>query len=147
MQEQGIVIRSGGGRAEVRIGRTQSCEGCHGCLHQADGDFMVADVVDRIGTEPGDRVCIETAGPSPVSASLLVFGVPLVLLFAGYAAGAALAPVMGAPQASQGIGIAGAAIMFAASFGVLWLVSRRRAARSAAPSVIVEVLDRQAAET
>ena len=147
MQEQGIVIRSAGGRAEVRIDRTQSCEGCHGCLYQADGNFMVADVVDRVGTEPGDRVRIETEGPSPVSASLLVFGVPLVLLFAGYAAGAALAPVMGAPQASQGIGIAGAAILFAASFGVLWLVSRRRAAQSAVRSVIVEVLDRQAAAT
>jgi sigma-E factor negative regulatory protein RseC len=147
VQEKGIVIETAGGRARVRIDRTEACEGCHGCLYQADGHFMVADVVDRVGAEPGDRVSIETVGPSPVSASLLVFGVPLVLLFAGYAVGAALAPAVGAPQASQGIGIAGAAIMFAASFGVLWLVSRRRAAQSAGQSVIVEVLDRKAAAT
>jgi sigma-E factor negative regulatory protein RseC len=147
VQEKGIVIQSTGGRAQVRIDRTESCEGCHGCLYQADGHFMVADAVDRVGAEQGDRVRIETEGPSPVSASLLVFGVPLALLFAGYAAGAALAPAVGAPQASQGIGIAGAAVMFAASFGVLWLVSRRRAARSAGRSVIVEVLNRKAAAT
>jgi sigma-E factor negative regulatory protein RseC len=147
MQEKGIVIESAGGRAQVRIERTESCEGCHGCLYQESGHFMVADVVDRVGTAPGDRVRIETEGPSPVKASLLVFGVPLLMLFAGYAAGAALAPALGAPQASQGIGIAGAALLFAASFGVLSLVSRRRAAGSAGQSVIVEVLDRQAAAT
>jgi sigma-E factor negative regulatory protein RseC len=147
MQEQGIVIESIGGRAQVRIERTESCEGCHGCLYQDSGHFMVADVVDKVGTAPGDRVRIETEAASPMTASLLVFGVPLVLLFAGYAAGAALAPVLGAPQATQGIGIAGAAILFVASFGVLSLVSRRRAAGSAAQSAIVEVLPRTAAET
>ncbi len=142
MQEKGVVIESTGGKAKVRIERTESCEGCHGCLYKEDGHFMVADVVDRVGTAPGDLVRIETSTPSPVSASLLVFGVPLVLLFAGYGAGAALAPAVGAPQASQGIGIAGAALFFAASFGVLSLVSRRRAKLSAGESVIVEVLDR-----
>jgi positive regulator of sigma E activity len=145
MQEKGVVIESAMGRAQVRIERTESCEGCHGCLHQDSGHFMVANVIDRVGSAPGDLVRIETAAPSPAAASLLVFGVPLVLLFAGYAAGAALAPVVGAPQASQGIGIAGAALLFAASFGVLSLVSRRRSAGSAAQSVIVEVLERNAA--
>ena len=147
MQEHGIVIESAGGRAQVRIERTESCEGCHGCLYQESGHFMVADVVDRIGAAPGDRVRIETEAPSPMKASLLVFGIPLVLLFIGYAAGAALAPAIGAPQASQGIGIAGAALLFAASFLVLSLVSRRRAAGSTGQSVIVEVLDRNAAAT
>ena len=147
MQEQGIVIESAGGRAQVRIERTESCEGCHGCLYQDSGHFMVADVVDRVGTSPGDLVRLETEAASPVKASLLIFGVPLVLLFAGYAAGAALAPVLGAPQASQGIGIAGAAIFFAASFVVLSLVSRRRSAGSTGQSAIVEVLPRTAAET
>jgi sigma-E factor negative regulatory protein RseC len=147
MQEKGIVIESAGGRAQVRIERTESCEGCHGCLYQEDGHFMVADVVDRIGAAPGDRVRIVTESPSPATASLLVFGVPLAMLFAGYAAGAALAPVLGAARASQGIGIAGAALLFAASFGVLSLVSRRKAAGTTARSVIVEVLDRKAAAT
>ena len=147
MQEKGIVIESARGRAQVRIDRMEACEGCHGCLYQADGHFMVADVIDRIGTSPGDVVRIDTEGPSPVSASLLVFGVPIAMLFAGYAAGAALAPMVGAPQASQGIGIAGAALLFAASFGVLSLVSRRRRAGSAVQSVIVEVLGRKAAAT
>lgn len=147
MQEKGIVIESAGGRARVRIERTESCEGCHGCLYQDSGHFMVADVVDRIGASPGDVVRIETDAPSPVKASLLVFGVPLALLFAGYAAGAALAPLVGAPQASQGIGIAGAALCFAASFGVLSLVSRRRAAQSAGRSVIVERLERTSTAT
>lgn len=147
MQEKGIVIGSAGGRAQVRIERTASCEGCHGCLYQESGHFMVADVVDRIGASPGDVVRIETDAPSPMKASLLLFGVPLMLLFAGYAAGAALAPLVGAPQSSQGIGIAGAAVCFAASFGVVSLLSRRRAARSAGQSVIVEVLERSTAAT
>ena len=147
MEEKGIVIESAQGRAQVRIERSESCEGCHGCLYKDDGKFMVADVVDRVGAAPGDLVRIETEGASPVKASLLLFGVPLLLLFAGYAVGAALASALGFPQASQGIGIAGAAVFFTGSFGVLTLVNRRQAAGPAPRSVIVEVLDRQAPAT
>ena len=146
MQEKGIVIETAGARwAQVRIDRTEACEGCHGCLYQADGHFMVADVVDRVGAEPGDHVRMETMGPSPVSASLLVFGVPLALLFAGYVAGGARA------GGGSAAGVAGH--RHRGSRDHVRGVVRRAVARepwlaqSAGQSVIVEVLDRKAAAT
>ncbi len=146
MEERGIVIQSGQGRARVRIQRSQNCEGCHGCLYQDAGDFVEAEVTDRLGVGPGDHVCIETEGVNPVKASLLLFGVPLVLLFAGYAVGALLAPLVGLAGAREGLGIGGAALFFAASFAILLPISRRQSGTMVTRSEIVEVLERQASQ-
>ncbi len=143
MEERGIVINSGQGRARVRIQRSQNCEGCHGCLYQDAGEYVEADVHDPLGVAPGDRVCIETEGVNPAKASLLLFGVPIVLLFAGYAVGAALAPAIGLAGSGQGVGIGGAALFFAASFAILLPISRRQTAGTTMRSEIVEVLERQ----
>ncbi len=147
MEERGIVVQSGQGRARVRIQRSQNCEGCHGCLYQDAGEYVEADVDDPLGVSPGDRVCIETQGINPAKASLLLFGVPLVALFAGYAAGAALAPAIGLGGASQGVGIGGAAVFFAASFAILLPISKRQTAGRSVRSEIVEVLEHPAPTT
>ncbi len=143
MEERGIVINSGQGRARVRIQRSQNCEGCHGCLYQDAGDHVEAEVHDPLGVSPGDHVCIETEGVNPVKASLLLFGVPIVLLFAGYLVGAALAPVVGLAGSGEGLGIGGAALFFAASFAILLPISRRQTGGMPTRSEIVEVLERQ----
>lgn len=141
MEERGIVIESGQGKARVRIQKSQNCEGCHGCLYQDAGEYVEAEVFDKIGAAPGDQVCIQTSGINPAKASLLLFGVPMLLLFIGYAAGAALARLVGASGSSQGFGIAGAAVFFVASFAVLLPISRRQTEGKNLRSEIVEVLD------
>lgn len=143
MEERGIVIEKSPGRAQVRIERSESCEGCHGCLYSETGKFMVADVIDRIGVSVGDVVRIASEGPSPLGAAALLFLFPLGMLFAGYAAGAALAPALGLAGSSQGVGIGGAALLFAGSFGLLALVTRRRHKGKTGQSVVVEILGRQ----
>jgi len=147
MEERGIVLDRSSGMAHVRIERSESCEGCHGCLYSDTGKYMIAEVVDKVGVSPGDLVRIETEGGSPLKASLLLFGFPLVMIFAGYAAGSALAPVLGfstgAPGGSQGAGMIGAGIFFLASFGLLYLFTRRKSGGKEDRSIIVEVLGRQ----
>jgi positive regulator of sigma E activity len=136
MEETGIVIEGGRGVARVRIERSPSCAGCRLCVSAGDGPHMIARAVDPHGTAPGDRVRISTRTAAPLAAALVLFGIPLLLLFAGYAAGAAAARAAGLPP--QGLGVAGAALCFAASFLLIAVVNRRLPGRGR--SVIVEVL-------
>jgi sigma-E factor negative regulatory protein RseC len=144
MEERGIVIAGEKGRARVRIERSEACEGCHGCLMSDTGKYMIAEAEDRIGVSVGDVVRIETESATALKASLLLFGFPLLMIFAGYAAGSGLASLM-ANVSGQGLGIAGAGVFFAGSFGVLALMRGRSSAggegKSAEDrSVIVEIL-------
>ncbi len=102
---------------------------------------MTADVVDRIGVKPGDKVLIRTEGVAPLRASLLLFGIPLVLVFVGYFVGSALAPVFGAPASAQEIGIGGASVFFLGSFGIIALVVKATTGGKAEKSAIVEILE------
>ncbi len=143
MEERGIVIEKSPGRAQVRIERSESCEGCHGCLYSETGKFMVAEVIDRIGVSVGDVVRIASEGPSALGSAALLFLFPLGMLFAGYGVGAALAPALGLARSSQGVGIGAAALFFAGSFGLLALYTRRRNKGKTDQSVVVEILGRQ----
>ncbi len=142
MEERGTVIDCAGGMARVLIERSEACEGCTFCALSETGDHMIASAVDRLGVSPGDRVRIETRGPAPVPAALLLFLVPLAFLFGGYGAGALIANALRVPGAGQAAGAAGAVVFFAASFALLSLATRRRLAGrdGKAPSVIVEKL-------
>jgi sigma-E factor negative regulatory protein RseC len=143
MEERGIVIAKEPGAARIRIERTEGCEGCHGCLMSDTGKYMTADVIDRIGVSIGDEVLIRTEGAAPLKASLLLFGLPLVLLFAGYAAGSALAGVLGRLSSAQGFGIGGAAVFFFGSFGLTALINKATSGGKAERSAIVEILGHQ----
>ena len=70
------------------------------------------------------------APPAPLKAALLLYAVPLTLLFTGFVAGSALASDFGiapaAPAISAAVGAAVGVLLFFGSFGVLRLVLRRR---------------------
>ncbi len=104
---------------------------------------MTAEVVDRLGASPGDRVLISTQAAAPLTASLLLFGLPLLLLFTGYAAGSVAARAAGLPALAQGFGIGGGVLFFAGSFLLVGLVSARMPGGRLGRPVIVEVLGRQ----
>ena len=140
MEEKGIVVSRDGVMAKVRIERSESCEGCHGCLMSDSAKYMLAEVENRAGASLGDEVRISTAGATPLKATLLLFGIPLVLLFAGYAAGSALAGTLGRAASAEAFGIGGAALSFAGSFGLIALINKGIAGKKADSSAIVEIL-------
>lgn len=78
--------------AEVMIKRQSACSGdCHRCGGCATPNEVIrVNAVNRIGAEPGDMVIVETAGKTIMQAALLVYMVPIVLFFIGWAVGSAL---------------------------------------------------------
>ena len=138
MVEQGVVLGVEGETVRVRIDRSDACQGCQGCLLADSGDHRVAQAANPLGASPGDRVRLETRGSSPARAAALLFVIPLGAVFAGYGAGSSLCSVLGAPGASEHVGVGAAALFFAAWVGILYLARRR--AGEAERSVVVEIL-------
>lgn len=75
-EERGTVIDCSGGKARVRVERSEACQGCAACTLSDAGTFMICEAVDRLGVAPGDHVRIQTRGAGSLSAALLLFLVP-----------------------------------------------------------------------
>lgn len=90
--EEGVVIGLDRGRAIVLLTGGDQCEQCslhHHCKPQgADGRSLVA--TDPLGVRPGDKVQIEVQGKNILLATILLYGIPLILLLAGIFIGMAL---------------------------------------------------------
>lgn len=138
MEETGVVVEAGQGKARVRLERTEKCEQCPGCMFAEDGASLVTRASDPVGVSPGDVVRMETRGATPLSAAALLFLLPLGFLLAGYAAGSWIASALGFPASRQTVGAAAALVSFICSFGILPLLRRR------AGPVIVERVGRSA---
>ena len=103
--EQTVKVRAvyPNGTAQVVHLRQSACSGdCHKCSGcGAQQQAMVFDAVNAIGAKPGDTVTVRTeSGPVLLGAAVL-YMMPLVLFFLGYALGAALG-ISGALMACLG---------------------------------------------
>ena len=80
------------GYAEVFFERQSACSGdchqCGGCGAVKEKLFVRAK--NQIGAKPGDRVIIESDTKSVMISIFLVYLLPVVLFFAGYALGTVL---------------------------------------------------------
>ena len=80
------------GTAQVFCIRESACSGdchhCSGCGAQKETVVLTAD--NPIGAEAGDLVTIRTESGPVLKAAAMLYMMPLVLFFAGYAVGAAL---------------------------------------------------------
>ena len=141
IEETAVVMGRAGSKAQVRIERSEACEGCHACSSLAEaGRYLVTEVEDALGSTPGDIVKIRTNAPEPMKASLLLFGFPLVMLIAGYIAGSSLAPVLGWKSSDQAVGIVAAGIFFFGSFFLLSLGLKGSKTAGDGKSSVVEIL-------
>ena len=131
--EEGFVLTSHDGVAEIRIGRHAECVSCGACgaARQA-----VVEARNGIGAQPGDHVRFTLPEHSVVLGSLIVFAVPLVLALA---CGVLGAWVDGGGVVASGTlgGLVGAAIGLAAGGGAIRWFDRRAAAQQ---PQIVEIL-------
>jgi sigma-E factor negative regulatory protein RseC len=90
IKETGAIIQISEEKAKVLIPRNAACEGCHSCHSNSDGFGMIAEVSKVQGLGIGDRVILEGKEVNQVKGGLLIFILPLVLLFIGYLIGEAV---------------------------------------------------------
>jgi sigma-E factor negative regulatory protein RseC len=92
MRQTVTVISRQGDRATVAYDRPTACHGdcqkCQGgCGSTAARERVTVVAQNPIGAAPGDRVVIEAQGAKVAWAIALVYVLPLVLFFLGYALG------------------------------------------------------------
>ena len=91
MEQKGRVAEvRGDGTALVLVERRSACSGdcdhCGGCA--SFKQELKAEAINAIGAQVGDRVVLETGSGSVLGAAALVYLLPIVTFFLGYALGA-----------------------------------------------------------
>lgn len=83
--EEGIVKISQNGIAEVIISNSGQCEECSAKIYckPANSSERTLLVRDPFGAKTGDKVRVVIKGSKILSASFLIYGIPLILLLLG----------------------------------------------------------------
>ena len=102
----GTVMAVDGEKASVVFKRSKACGDCHACVSFGT-DQAETEIENTLGAKVGDRVAIELHQGSVFKASLMLYGMPLVLLLAGVLLGSQISNLAGAL-----IGIGAAALSF-----------------------------------
>ena len=98
MKQNGVVTKlMADGRAEVSVERGTACGGhCDGCETCIYASTLRVPAENPVCARPGDRVILESGAGEVLGAAALVYLVPVLLFFLGYAAGALLGLGQGA---------------------------------------------------
>jgi sigma-E factor negative regulatory protein RseC len=85
LYEEGIVKQAKDGIAIISIHDSDNCQECTAKIYCKPGssEGRSLTVHDPYGVHPGDKVRVVIKGSKILSASLLLYGVPLMLLLAG----------------------------------------------------------------
>ena len=85
LYEEGIVKEAKNGIAIVSIQDSDRCEDCTAKIYCKTGntDERSLSVRDPYGVQPGDKVRVVINGSRILSASFMLYGIPLILLLAG----------------------------------------------------------------
>lgn len=83
--EEGIVKYSENGIAEVIITNSDNCEECSAKIYCKPGNSSERTLIvrDPLGAKSGDKVRVVIKGSKILSASFLLYGIPLILLLIG----------------------------------------------------------------
>ncbi len=80
--EEGIVIRSENGFAEVRMNDSEECEECSAkifCKPDSNNQKILR-ALDPFQSNPGDSVTVSIAGNMLFKATIFLYGIPLVII-------------------------------------------------------------------
>ncbi len=92
MKQTGTVTKLlSDGVAQVAVERGTACGGhCSGCGECVYGKQIFVEAVNKVLAKPGDRVTIESETGVIMQAAVLIYLVPVAMLFLGYGLGALL---------------------------------------------------------
>ena len=87
MTERGVVVKVKGKRATVRFDRRSACDSCHMCAVTRDGMKVEVVIENTLGANVGDFVEVEMAQRFVLTAAVIVYLIPLVLVALGVGVG------------------------------------------------------------
>ena len=92
MRETGKVLSTKNDRAEVEVAAHGECEKCsaHGLCNWTGTSLRKVLAVNRAGAGAGDVVELEVVEGTGAKSNLLVFGIPVLFMFAGVLIGGLL---------------------------------------------------------
>lgn len=89
MKQTGTVTKLlDGGLAQVSIERGTACGHCTGCGECVYGKQIFIEAVNKVLAKPGDKVTVESETGVIMQVAVLIYLVPVVMLFLGYGLGA-----------------------------------------------------------
>jgi sigma-E factor negative regulatory protein RseC len=83
MTEIGVVKESSENKAVIVIARHSACKKCGVCKIGADEKTVIAQASNFIGAKAGDKVEVELSFKTLMSASFIIYVIPLVMFFIG----------------------------------------------------------------
>ncbi len=85
LTEDGIVKESKNGLATIIISNSDHCEECSAKIYCKPGNSNERSLIvkDPFGVKPGDKVRVSIIGSKILSASFMLYGIPLILLIGG----------------------------------------------------------------
>ena len=109
MEEEGVVIEKRGGSVLVKF-EPVSCDGCaHFQICNPSGGKKIIELPNTVGAAVGDRLRVEIENRVFTLAAVMVFGLPVACLVAGYLLARKIG---GSEQAAALSGMGGAAFSF-----------------------------------
>ncbi len=119
MTQNGVVTKLlDQGMAEVAVERGTACGHCTGCGECVYGKRILVAAKNKIFAKPGDKVTLETETGVIVQAAVLVYLIPVAMLFLGYAIGALM-------KLGQGQCIVVSLVSCAVGAAIVTIVGRR----------------------
>lgn len=87
MTGQGVIVSTEGIKARVEVYQNSECTGCASKSHCHGGEQpkRIITVVNDIGAKEGDPVIFESSSGKVVVSSLLIWVLPILAMFVGYA--------------------------------------------------------------
>jgi len=96
MERVGEVVRIlEDGKAVVRFERTKACKNCKMCANAGE-NHALTEVENTLKAKVGDHVEISLHSKSLIHATLIAYGIPLVLLLVGVIVGSMWSDAVGA---------------------------------------------------
>ena len=138
MIETGKILEIKGDRVKISLPLKEGCSTCGKCTLGKGEKYMRLEVETIPGARVGDEVMVEVPERDPLVAALLLFGIPLLGLLAGGAAGYLLFSSWSG-DANAGAGLLGL-ITMAGVFVILRRRERQKIKKDGGGIRIVKIL-------
>lgn len=141
LEETGIVKSIDGVIAKVSVPKKSACEGCTAGTCKPEQQTMEIEAFNKAGARPGQKVRVSIQAYTYMKGTMLVYGIPAVMLVIGAVIGKEIMSKIFAgadPDVLSALFGLGA---FVVSLIIIKLITSRKEKTSEARPVVEEILD------